>query len=78
MQSVLNAAARLLCNRRKYDHVTPLLSDVLHWLPIPLGIEYKVCLLVDKSLHGAAPGYLRHTHLLRGYDFDRLTNVTFV
>src|SRR6218665_38214 len=30
LQSVLNAAARLICNRRKYDHVTPLLRDVLH------------------------------------------------
>src|SRR6218665_417397 len=28
------AAARLLCNRRKYDHVTLLLRDVLHWLPV--------------------------------------------
>src|SRR6218665_2349833 len=26
LQSVLNAAARLLCNRRKYDHVTLLLQ----------------------------------------------------
>src|SRR6218665_286001 len=34
LQSVLNAAARLICNRRKYDHVTPLLRDVLHWLPV--------------------------------------------
>src|SRR6218665_916290 len=33
LKAVLNAAARLLCNRRKYDHVTPLLRDVLHWLP---------------------------------------------
>src|SRR6218665_2800115 len=33
LQSVLNAAARLTCNRRKYDQVPPLLSDVLHWLP---------------------------------------------
>src|SRR6218665_1634293 len=32
LQSVLNAAARLICNRRKYDHVTPLLRDVLHWV----------------------------------------------
>ena len=58
LQSVLNAAARLLCNRRKYDHVTPLLRDVLHWLPVPFRIEYKLCLLVFKSLHGAAPDYL--------------------
>src|SRR6218665_2304114 len=38
LQSVLNAAARLLCNRKKYDHITPLLSDVLHWLPVPLRV----------------------------------------
>src|SRR6218665_3131963 len=57
LQSVLNAAARLLCNRRKYDHVTPLLRDVLHWLPVPFRVEFKICLLVYKSLHGAAPGY---------------------
>src|SRR6218665_2667512 len=50
-----NSAARLLCNRRKYDHITPLLRDVLHWLPVPLRVEFKICLLVYKSLHGAAP-----------------------
>ena len=35
---VLNASARLLCNWRKYDRVTLLLRDVLHWLPVPLPI----------------------------------------
>src|SRR6218665_42004 len=59
LQSVLNAAERLICNRSKYDHVTPLLRDVLHWLPVPFCIEYKLCLLVFQSLHGAAPEYLR-------------------
>ena len=34
LQSVLNSAARLVYNRRKYDHVTPLLHDRLHWLPV--------------------------------------------
>src|SRR6218665_117199 len=58
LQSVLNAAARLLCNHRKHDHVTLLFRDVLHWLPVPLCIEYKICLLVYKSLNGEAPGYL--------------------
>src|SRR6218665_1855467 len=59
VQSVLNAAARLICNRRKYDHVTPLLRNVLPWLPVPFRIEYKLCLLVFLSLHGAVPEYLR-------------------
>src|SRR6218665_2828300 len=26
---------------------------------LPLRVEFKICLLVYKSLHGAAPGYLR-------------------
>ena len=30
LQSVLNAAARLVCSARKFDHITPLLRD-LHW-----------------------------------------------
>ena len=59
LQSVLNAAAKLICNRRKYDHVTPLLRDVLHWLPVPFRIEFKLSLLVYKSLHGTAPEYIR-------------------
>src|SRR6218665_3479195 len=59
LQSVINAAARLICNKRKYDHVTPLLRDVLHGLPVPFRIEYKLCLLVFQSLHGDAPEYLR-------------------
>src|SRR6218665_180628 len=40
-------------------YVTPLLRDVLHWLPVPFHIEYKLCLLVFQSIHGAAPGHMR-------------------
>src|SRR6218665_1100945 len=50
---------RLICKRRKYDHVTPLLRYVVHWLPVPFRIDYKLCLLVFQSLHGAVPEYLR-------------------
>ena len=35
LQSVLNAAARLVCNSRKYDRISPLLHD-LHWLRVPV------------------------------------------
>jgi len=31
---VMNAAARLVCSARKYEHITPLLCD-LHWLRVP-------------------------------------------
>jgi len=32
---VLNAAARLVVGVGKYEHITPALHDVLHWLPVP-------------------------------------------
>ena len=34
LQSFLNAAARLVMRKRKYDHITATLRDNLHWLPI--------------------------------------------
>src|SRR5664279_2190839 len=36
----MNAAARVVCSARKYDHVTPLLRD-LHWLRAPEQIGGK-------------------------------------
>jgi len=57
LQSVLNAAARLIFLSRKFDHVTPLLRE-LHWLSFPERINYKLALLVFKCLNGLAPPYL--------------------
>ena len=57
-ESIQNAAARLLTGTRKYDHITPVLRE-LHWLPITSRIQYKVTLLVYKTLHGPAPQYLQ-------------------
>ena len=53
LQNVLNAAARLVVRKGKYD-----LRDVLHWLPVQQRTECKVSLLIYKSLHQAAPLYL--------------------
>ena len=57
LQSVQNAAARLVLLARKYDHVTPLLIE-LHWLPIQQRIIYKILLITFKALHGDAPNYI--------------------
>jgi len=57
IQSVLNAAARLTADARKFDHVTPLLVN-LHWLRVPERIQYKLCVLVHRCLNGAATEYL--------------------
>jgi hypothetical protein len=55
LQALLNASAKLIFGCQKYDHVTPILSDRLHWLPVPQRIEFKLCLLTFKALHGMAP-----------------------
>ena len=44
LQSVLNAAARLVYGRRKYDHVTPLLRE-LHRLRVPERITFRLATL---------------------------------
>lgn len=58
LQSVQNAAARLYGGLRKYDHITPLLRDHLHWLPISARIDYKIAVLTYKALHNQAPKYM--------------------
>ena len=57
LQSVQNAAARLISGTRKFDHITPVLRD-LHWLPVTQRIIYKLVMLVHKCLSGTALSYL--------------------
>ena len=57
LQSVLNAAARLVFGLRRYDHISDALM-ILHWLRIRERIQFKLAVLVYRSLHGAAPSYL--------------------
>jgi hypothetical protein len=58
LHSVQNAAARLYSGVAKSTHITDVLRDHLHWLRIPQRIEYKICTLVFRCLHGEAPPYL--------------------
>ena len=58
LQSVLNASAKLIARRSKYDHISAFIRDDLHWLPITERIEYKLCLQTYKCLHGVSPNYL--------------------
>jgi len=57
LQSVLNAAARLVCDSRKYDHISPLLRD-LHWLRVPDRIKFRLAVLVFRCRSNTAPAYL--------------------
>ena len=40
------------------DHITPILRDTLHWLPVEQRIHFKILLLTYKAFHGIAPSYL--------------------
>ena len=57
LQRVQNAAARLISNTSRFDHIIPTLMN-LHWLPVKSRIDFKLLLIVFKALHGLAPDYL--------------------
>ena len=65
LQRVQNNAAKIVCRKRKYDHVTPLLQS-LHWLPVRARIEYKLATLCYRATNGLAPNYL--SELLLPYE----------
>ncbi len=64
LQTVQNAAARLLTGTRKYEHITPVLLS-LHWLPVHFKVEFQIVFLVFKVLNGLAPSYLSDLLRLR-------------
>ena len=63
IQSVLNAAARLIARLPKYSHISMFMVNQLHWLPLSARIQFKVLALFLKSKLGLAPKYL--TDLIR-------------
>ena len=62
LQSVQNAAERLVFAARRNDHITPLLHS-LHWLRVAERVRFRLAVFTYRCLHGSAPEYL--TLLLR-------------
>ena len=59
LQRVLNAAARVVSDTRKYDRgLSHLLHDELHWLDVPQRVQYKLCAAVHRCLQHKAPQYM--------------------
>jgi len=42
LQMVLNSAARMVVGFGKYEHITPVLLDILHWLPVTATMQFKI------------------------------------
>uniref|UniRef100_A0A8C1X0A8 Reverse transcriptase domain-containing protein n=1 Tax=Cyprinus carpio TaxID=7962 RepID=A0A8C1X0A8_CYPCA len=57
LQLIQNAAVRILTRTRKSEHITPVLRS-LQWLPVTFRIDFKVPLLVYKSLNDLGPKYI--------------------
>ena len=59
LQSVQNAAARLVKGRNGFKGSTSEFIRKCHWLRVRERIVFKICLLVHKCLHGKAPNCLK-------------------
>ena len=57
LQSVQNAATRLVTGTWRCDHIMPLFR-LLNWLPVHQRISFKVATLVHRSLSGNSASYL--------------------
>lgn len=57
LQLVQNFAARIFANKRKYEHVTPILRS-LNWLPVRDQLYFRDAVLAFKCMSGLAPVYL--------------------
>ncbi len=64
LQMIQNAAARLVFNKPKRAHVTPLFI-FLDWLPVAACIKFKTLMLAYRTTTGSAPAYIHS--LLRIY-----------
>jgi len=58
LQSVQNAAARLIFRIRQSEQITPALIN-LHWLGVPERISFKLAVMTYRSTYGTSPSYLQ-------------------
>ncbi len=68
LQMLQHEAARLVFNKPKRAHVTPLFIS-LHWLPVAARIQFKTPMVVNRTTTGSAPTYFHS--LLRIYTPSR-------
>jgi len=62
LQRVMNSAARMVSNTRKFDGgLLRLLHDEFHWLNITDRVQFKLAVLMYRCLHGMAPLYLMNS-----------------
>jgi len=77
LQSVQNAAARLIFGIRRSEHITDALAS-LCWLRVPERILFKVAVLTCRALNGSAPAYVVLLHPRRQRSISIETTIIHV
>ena len=72
LQGIQNFAARIVCNIRKYDHVSPALKS-LNWIPVESNLYLRDAVMAFKCMMGLVPEYLSNKFTLRGSISGRVT-----
>ena len=57
LQMVLNAATGIIVGLGKYEHITLVLCDVLHLLPVLQRIQFEIATLTSDCVRGTGPAY---------------------
>jgi len=55
----MNAAAWFVTYTGRYEHITPVLSNTLHWQPVPQQIIFYIAMLTFHSVCGTCPAYFK-------------------
>ena len=64
LQTVMIAAVRLVTDTGRYEHNTPVIREVLHWLPVQQRIIFKIAVFALNCIRGTGPGYINCVELL--------------
>ena len=57
LQLVQNTLARVVAQKSRFDHITPVLSE-LHWIPVRHRINFKIAAITHTFLQSQQPSYL--------------------
>ena len=72
LQAVQNFACHILSGACKYDHITPICTE-LNWLPVADQLYYRSAAMAFKCMTGHAPEYLSSKFLKRAEVSGRST-----
>ena len=75
LQKIQNSATRFIYGTKKWRGVTQMRKE-LHFLPVRSRINFRICLLTYKALHGLAPPYLMDLISTRPQDHHPLRDST--